>query len=150
MLHLCCICATIQELGRKLKTGTMIDRFTRFEGSPNGKYKDMVRVTLSPRKFLGLNARAFQALGSPNAIEFYFDEHEKKIALRRCDPNKKYAFRVRKEKGKEYYVVYAAAFCTHYLIKTKRTVLFDDPEQRPDFMLVLDMAKTINVNRGSR
>lgn len=128
----------------------MIDRFKRFEGSPNGRFKDRVRVTLSAKKFFALNSTAFQALGSPAAIAFYFDEHEKKIALRRCDPSKKYAFRVRKEKGKEYYVIYAAAFCTHYLIKTKRTVLFDEPEQRPDFMLVLDMAKTINVNRGSR
>lgn len=58
-------------------------------------------------------------------------------------------FPVRKDKGKEYYVVYVAAFCTHYMIKPNRTVLLDGAELRPDQMLVLDLSKTINVTRGS-
>jgi len=128
----------------------MLERFTRFEGSPNGKSKETIRVTMSPRKFLALNALAYRALGSPAAVELYYDALEKKIAIHRCDPTKQYAFRVRKEKGKEYYVIYAGAFCTHFMIRTKRTILFDKAELNPDRTIVLDLAKTINISRGSR
>ena len=107
-------------------------------------------MTFSPRRFFALNNHAFEAIGEPAAVEFYFDEHEKKIGMLPCDQHKKNAFRVRKEKGKEYHVIYAGAFCTHFSISTTRTVLFDELDMKPNGMLVLDMKKTINVSRGSR
>jgi hypothetical protein len=97
-----------------------------------------------------MNAVAYRALGSPTAVEFYYDEHSKKIGLRRCDPSKKFAFKVKQEKGKEHYLIYAGAFCTHFAISTKRTVLFEAPEQMPDRMLVVDMSKTTRISRGSK
>ena len=128
----------------------MIDQLKRFEGTANGRNLSQVRITLSPRKYFGLNALAYKALGSPSAVEFYFDEHSKKIGFRRCDPSKKFAFRVKQEKGKQHYLIYAAAFCTHFAISTKRTVLFDSPEQKPDHMLIVDMSRTTRISRGSR
>ena len=128
----------------------MIDQLKRFEGSSNGRNSDRVRITLSPRKYFALNAAAFRALGNPHAVEFYFDDHGKKIGLRRCEPAKKFAFRVRKEKNKDHFLIYAGAFCTHFLITTKRTVLFEGPELKPDHMVVVDMTKTTRISRGSR
>ena len=128
----------------------MIGQLKRFEGSANGRRAESVRITLSPRKFFALNQTAYRALGEPLAIELYFDEHDKKIGMRRCDPVKKYAFRVTKEKGKKYFVVYAGTFCTHFQISTKRTVMFDSPQLKPDFMVIVDLAKTTRVGRGSR
>jgi hypothetical protein len=128
----------------------MIDQLKRFEGSSNGRFSDQVRITFSPRKYFAMNAVAYKALGSPAAVEFYFDEHSKKIGLRRCDPSKKFAFRVKQEKGKDHYLIYAGAFCTHFAISTKRTVLFESPEQKPDHMIVVDMQKTTRISRGSR
>lgn len=128
----------------------MIDQLQRFEGSANRRYSDQVRITLSPRKYFAMNRIAYKALGSPLAVEFYFDEHSKKIGLRRCDPANKFAFRVKQEKGKEHYLIYAGAFCTHFAISTKRTVLFESPEQKPDHMLIVDMSKTTRISRGSR
>jgi len=78
----------------------MIDQLKRFEGSANRRYSDQVRITLSPRKYFAMNGVAYKALGSPSAVEFYFDEHSKKIGLRRCDPSKKFAFGVRQKKEK--------------------------------------------------
>jgi hypothetical protein len=128
----------------------MIDQLQRFEGTSNGRYTDQIRITLSPRKYFAMNGVAYKALGSPSAVEFYFDEHSKKIGLRRCDPSKKFAFKVRQQKGKEHYMIYAGAFCTHFAISTKRTVLFEGPEHKPDHMVVVDMSKTTRISRGSR
>jgi len=128
----------------------MIDQLKRFEGSANGRNVDQVRITFSPRKYFALNTIAYKALGSPSAIEFYYDEHLKKIGFRRCDPSKKFAFKVKQEKGKQFYLIYAGAFCTHLAISTRRTVLFESPEQKPDHMLIVDMSKTTRINRGSR
>ena len=128
----------------------MISHFKKFEGSPNGKNKETPRITLSPRRFFALNAWAHRCIGYPDAVELYFDDHERVIGMMPCDPLKRNAFRIRKEKGKEYHVIYAGAFCQHFSISTKRTVLFDEPDLTNDGMLVLDMKKAINVGRGSR
>ena len=124
----------------------MIDRFVKFEGSSNQMFRGRMRITLSPKNFFMLNEAVFEALGSPAAVEFYFDTHERKIGVKGCDPDARYAFRVGKDRMA--YIIHAGAFCRHNLIKTNRRVLFEDPEIRPDQMLVLDLAKTINVSRS--
>ena len=124
----------------------MIDRFVKFEGSSNQIFRGRLRITLSPKNFFMLNEAAFEALGSPAAVEFYFDAHERKIGVKGCAPEVRYAFRVGKDRM--CYIIHAGAFCRHNLIKTNRRVLFEEPEVRPDQMLVLDMAKTINVSRS--
>jgi hypothetical protein len=128
----------------------MINYWTRFEGSPNGRSKEKARITLSPRKYLALNRHAYQTIGSPPAVELFFDEHQKRIGLKPCDPHKKNAFRLRQEKGKDHMMIYASSFCTHFGISTRRTVLFDEIDIDQEGIVVLDMKKTINVSRGSR
>lgn len=128
----------------------MISHWTKFEGHPNGKSKEKARITLSPRRFFALNGHAFNAIGSPSAVEFYFDENERKIGMLPCDPFKKNAFAVRKEKGKDFHVIYAGAFLTHFSLKSARTILFNEPDITSNGMLVLDLKNTINVGRGSR
>ena len=128
----------------------MISHFKKFEGSPNGKSKEKARITLSPRRFFSLNAYAYRKIGAPCAVELYFDDHERKIGMLACDPHKRNAFQVRKEKGKPYHIVYAGAFCQHFSIKNTRTVLFYEADITKDGMLVLDMKKTTIVGRGSR
>ena len=128
----------------------MISHFKKFEGSPNGKNKDRARITLSPRRFFALNPKAHLILGRPDAVELFFDDHERLVGMLACDPLKRNAFRIRNEKGKEYRVIYAAAFCRHFSISTDRTVLFDQIDVTKDGMLVLDMKKAIRIGRGSR
>lgn len=128
----------------------MLNYFRKFEGSPNGKSKEKARITLSPRRFFSLNAHAYRKIGSPSAVELYFDDHHRRVAMQACDPHKRNAFQVRKEKGKPYHIIYAGAFCQHFSISTKRTILFFEPEITNDGMLVLDMTKTVIVGRGSR
>ena len=128
----------------------MLNFFRKFEGSPNGKSKEKARITLSPRRFFTLNAIAFRKIGSPLAVELYFDDHHRRIAMQECDPHKRNAFLVRKAKNKPYHLIYVGAFCQHFSISTKRTVLFFEPEVTKDGMLVLDMSKTTVVGRGSR
>ena len=93
----------------------MIDRFVKFEGSSNQMFRGRMRITLSPKNFFMLNEAVFEALGSPAAVEFYFDAHERKIGVKGCDPDARYAFRVGKDRMA--YIIHAGAFCRHNLIK---------------------------------
>ena len=130
----------------------MIPHWTVFEGVPNGKRKEMARVTLCPNRVLQMNAHAYQAFGEPMSVEMLFDGNRKMIGLRPCDPHKKNAFRFRPAGGRatKNFRVSIGAFLTHFGIRPERTVLFEEIDISSDGFLTLDMTKTTAVSRGSR
>lgn len=128
----------------------MINHWILFEGVPNGKRREMARVTLCPNRVLQFNAHAYQAFGEPKAVEMLFDGNRKMIGLRPCDPHKKNAFTFRPNKYRRYVWLSIGAFLTHFGIKPERTVLFEEIDIGPDGILTLDMTKTTIVSRGSR
>ena len=109
------------------------------------------RVTLGAKGTLYLNGHAFEALGAPAAVEMLFDGNRRVIGLKPVDVKKRNAF-VIKHHGKSgnYKRISASAFCTHYRIKTRETVLFDGVDLDNDGVLLLDLGRTIRVGRGSR
>lgn len=128
----------------------MINHWTKFEGMPNGRRKEMGRVTLGPNSTISFNAHAYKSFGEPAAVELSFDENNKLIGLLPCDPHKKNAFPFRRRPTHKRATVSVGAFLTHFKIKPKSTVLFEEIDIKSDGMLVLDMKKITNVSRGSR
>ena len=128
----------------------MIKHWTTFEGTPNGKRKEMARVTLGKSKTILLNAHAYQAIGEPVAVEMLFDGNRNIMGLKPCDPQKKNAFTFRRSKQGKHVQISIGAFLTHFSIKPERTVLFEEIDIDSDGILTLDMTKTTAVSRGSR
>lgn len=122
-----------------------------FEGNPNGRRRDKARVTLGPSRTFLLNEHAHRAIGSPGAVELMFDGNRRLIGMRPCDPHKANAFPLKRASGRlKHRIISAGAFLTHNKLKTDRTMLFVDIDIDPDGTVVLDLAKTIYVTRGSR
>ena len=128
----------------------MLDNFVTFEGAQNGKVGEKVRVTLGPNRTFLLSRAAWEAMGSPEAVELAFDAIDRKVALRPCPPERRNAFRVVKKSTSSYRVIHAGAFLTHFKIRPPHTLLFDSPEITPERTMILDLQKTTRVGRGSR
>ena len=128
----------------------MIKHWTTFEGMPNGKRRELARVTLGPNRSILMNAHAYQAFGEPKAVEMLFDGNRNTIGMRPCDPHKKNAFTFRRSKQGKHVQLSVGAFLTNFDIKPTRTVLFEEIDIAPDGIMSLDMTKTTVVSRGSR
>ena len=128
----------------------MLDNFVTFEGSPNGRRGERVRVTLGPNKAFLMSNAAWELLGRPEAVELAFDAVDRKIALRPCPPARANAFRVARRSSGSHRVVYAGAFLTHFNVHSQHTVLFEAPEITPEGSMILSLTKTTRVGRGSR
>lgn len=128
----------------------MLQHWTIFEGMPNGKRREMARVTLGPNRALVLNGHAYNAMGEPRAVEMMFDANRNMIGLRPCDPHKKNAFVFKQSKQGKHVQLSIGAFLTHLDIKPTRTILFEEIDITAEGILSLDMTKTTIVSRGSR
>lgn len=124
-------------------------QWTTFTGKEFGRRsKDEVRVTLGPKCNIHLNGKAFDALGSPAAVELSFEGNRRLIGLKRIDPTKPNAFRVKPHTGK-YKMIHAAAFCQHFRIRPRNTILFQNVDIDHGLM-TLDLTNTLTVTRGAR
>jgi hypothetical protein len=124
--------------------------WVRFEGKPYGRDRSRPRVTIGPQKALLLNPAAYGMLGSPDAVEMYYDELRKTIGLKRSHESREYAFPVRKKKNSKYMVVYVGAFCNHFQIEITHSVEFNDLALDREGILELQLTKATGVRRGAR
>jgi hypothetical protein len=126
-------------------------QWTTFEGRQYSKTKSReARVTLGHKSTFYLNGVAYEAMGRPSAVEMLFEGNERVIGLRRTDPSKKNAFKLRLHGKGNYWRLAASAFCKHFRIKAAETVMFEDVDLDDHGVLMLDLNKTIRVGRGSR
>ena len=114
-----------------------------------------IRVTMNSRGVLLFNKRAWETFGKPAAAELMFDENENVIGLRPRDIRFQNAFPFKTSNGArhkqyEYRIVHTAAFCKHFDIRPKSTILFTNPDLDTDGTLLLDLKTAVNVGRGSR
>jgi hypothetical protein len=128
----------------------MINRWVKFEGKPYSRDNSVPRVTLGPQKAMILNQAAFAMLGSPEAVELYFESSLKRIGVKQTKPSLTHGFEVKEKKGSNLRVIYAGAFCAHFGLKIEKTIQFHDLKLDPDGILELDMTTAINVRRGAR
>lgn len=128
----------------------MIKHWTKFEGRPYGAARDEARVTLGPKKVIMLNRIAYEALGTPQAVELMFDETQKIIGLKPAELRRANAFPLKVKKGSQHRLIFAGAFCTHFGIRVDRTVLFNEIDIDNEGVMTLEVAKAVNVGRGAR
>lgn len=107
-----------------------------------------VRITLGRNTFY-LNGKAFEAFGSPDAVELMFEGNQRIIGLRPIAPDKRNAFRIRRHgSGGNYKRIAVAAFCRHIRLDTRRTVLFDQPEIDNEGVMRRDLNSSIRVSKS--
>jgi hypothetical protein len=128
----------------------MIRHWVKFEGKAYGRDNSVPRVTIGPQKAMILNQAAFAMLGSPEAVELYFDSSLKRIGVKRTKPSRSHGFEVKEKKGTKLRTIYAGAFCNHFGLEIEKTVQFHDLKLDPDGILELDMTTATNIKRGAR
>lgn len=81
-------------------------------------------VTIQRRGVISLNAAAYQALGSPSAVELLYDPNEKIVGLRPTGANSEHAYPVRStaSKRESTFMVSGTAFTKYYGIDTATSV----------------------------
>lgn len=125
----------------------MSERWTEFEGRPNRRAGDVPRVTLSKRGVLLLNRVAYDALGAPAAVKFFYDEDSRVIGLKPEDARAANAFPV-KQKDKWFNrTIYAHPFCRHFGIEIRRTVLFNEIDIDREGMMRLELNRTQTIGK---
>lgn len=107
-----------------------------------------LRVTMSSKGVILLNAKAHAALNTPSAVTLHYDENERVIGLKPADPRNRHAFPLQqKEKGR-YRVIYAAPFCRHFGITMPRTLLFNDIDLDNEGTMTLALRTATAITRG--
>ncbi len=102
------------------------------------------------KKVIMLNRIAYEALGTPPAVELMFDETLKIIGVKPIDARRPNAFPLKAKKGSQYRLIFASAFCTHFGIRIDRTVKFNSVDIDNEGVMTLEVANAINVGRGAR
>ncbi len=121
-------------------------KWQMFQGAPNRLGWGGPRVTLNSRGVLLINAKGYEALGSPEAVEIGFDLANASIGLRPSDARRTNAFPVRGNLSHRYpyYVVHAAPFCDFYNIRPERTMRFTHVRLE-DGIMVLDIRTSVAI-----
>ena len=128
-----------------------MDRWTVYEGRPNGKRAaNGLRVTLGYGRTFYLNHAAFEALGKPEAVELLFDNERDVIGIRGSDPRRENAFPVKPHSSGRYKRISAVPFCAEWNIRVRETLLFHGAYIGPHGVLELPLAKVVRVARGAR
>lgn len=84
-------------------------------------------VTLMQRGLLSLNSAAFEALGSPKAVELMYSRKDKRIGVRAADPSAAHSYKphtAAKDKGRGPYLVSGSAFLTYFNIQVEHTTRY--------------------------
>lgn len=129
------------------------NRWQTFQGGPNrDKHDGRPRVTLDPRGRVRLNEKAYEMLGSPEAVELHFDPATGTIALSRRDPYADNAFPVNTPANWQKYryrQISAAPFCHYWNIVPERTMLFTNVRVTPNGKLLLEITTAVPIGRPS-
>lgn len=122
--------------------------FELFEEGQVGRSRERLHVTLYKRGRMHFNARALEALGSPEGVALLFDRRQKIIGVMPASPDRKHAFRLRRNSRRSTSrIINAKNFCDHYSIKPTETLAFPEAAVNKDGILVLDLNQVFGVRR---
>lgn len=128
----------------------MIGRWEICEVGGAKPFAERVHVTLNRRNIFCLNAKVFEMLGRPEAVQLLFDKKELVIGLNPAPMNTKGTFRVQPHtNGGTHRIIHAALFCRQFNIMMDGTSAFLDPRLDNDGVLLLDL-KAIMPARSRR
>ena len=128
----------------------MKPQWEKFNGRPfRNRASNEVRVTLAPQGLIYLNGKAYDALKQPAAVEILFDGNRRIIGLKSTALRHTNAFPLSRHVG-NYWRICAAAFCQHFRIKPRNTMLFQNVDLDNEGVMMLDLMNTVTVTRGAR
>lgn len=108
------------------------------------------RVTLGRQNVIYMNLVAHDAFGAPAAVEMLYDGNRRIIGLKPCDPQKRNASRIMPHAGGSYRRIQASAFCQHFRLKTRETLLFNPIDIDNEGTMTLGLNEALVVGRGAR
>ena len=117
--------------------------WTPYVGITNDRGRRRPRVSLCKEKRLTMNAAAWEALGRPEFVRFFYDAENKRVGVARAQPDAKFAFRMNQRANYPYRYAYVAAFCNHFGLHPKATIFFYEPEVGRDGIMALDLATAV-------
>lgn len=126
----------------------MKNEWEAFEGMPYRSQRRLPRVTMSGNKVFVLNRVAVEAIGNPEAVQFFFDAKRNRIGLKATAIENRFAFQLKTRPNQSFRTVNAGAFCTNYGIRSKGTVQFNEITVDEDGILTLDLTTVTKVGRG--
>jgi hypothetical protein len=99
-------------------------------------------VTLQTKGVMAMNPAAYEALGSPEAVELLYAQKAETIGIRAVDPSVAHAYRPRKQKGGHARSVAAQAFFSHYGIHVDATRRY--PARMIGDVLAIDLSQPVD------
>lgn len=117
----------------------------KFRGKNPALKRKSLRVTLNKGKELYLSEKAMEALGSPRAVQMYFDVKTSRIGLKADAIDALHAYPVNRRGAKGQGYLGVMLFCRHFNIRLERSVEFEDVTVDKDGMMILDLGKVTRV-----
>lgn len=120
----------------------------KFNGGQNLPKQDHIHITMNKGGIIYINGNAYRMMGRPEAVHFFFNRKNNKIALRPAHARLKDVFQV-KEKNHGY-LIHASPFCINFGIRLDSTEKFVNPEVDNEGILHLDLSTTVTVSGKRR
>lgn len=128
----------------------MIEKWTEFQGRPNGTDRGRPRVTLSNRNVLYMNVAAYEAFGMPAAVKLSYEEDRRIIGLKPEDPSRTNAFPVKQNDKWHNRRIHLQPFCVNFGIDIRRTVMFNEIDIDREGMMRLELNRTVTIGKSER
>jgi hypothetical protein len=107
-----------------------------FHGKGSTK-PDSPKVTIQAKGVMSFNRASFEALSSPEAVEFLYNAEDRIIGLRRVDPTAGHAYQVRNAGSEQTFNVSATSFLKFHEIPYLRSVRYD--AEAVEGILIIDL-----------
>jgi len=120
------------------------DDWETFDGGPPERPENRLHVTLNRMGTFLLNRKAYQLIGSPEALMFHYNRKLEMIAVSGTHRRNQKGFRVIPRRGINW-CTQISNFCRHHKIRVDETIKFANPEIDNDGMLILDLKKTVSA-----
>lgn len=119
-------------------------KWEKFDGGPMAAPgRAGARVTINKNGLIYMNAKAYDLLGRPEAVEIYYCREDDAIALEPAPARTERNFIVRKRQNG--WAIHASTFCRHYRVRVATTEQFLRPERTADGHMILSMRSTFTV-----
>lgn len=126
-------------------------RWEEFPVGPGlGGNNGSLRVTLNRKGEFMIGAKAYEAMGEPEAAVLLFDRRNETVGIAPAEKEAVNAYPMNKKTKGRHRVVRANLFCRHHLIFVPRTAAFGKAEIDQDGTLVLPLRSLVGVGNKPR
>jgi hypothetical protein len=126
----------------------MMADWQEFDGGQMGERYLRTRVTLNAEGCFYFGKKAFEFLGKPDAVKFYFDAGGSRIGVKAVESGENtFTMLHSKPEYGIYGTIRAATFCRHYGVMPEARIEFQDVHIDPDGIMVLDLKTARRVRR---